>query len=70
MSLSTAPIVKNTFRMEFTLSSPKKHPRRNLTVFQYHFWTSLKRLKKLLSFTVNFNTFLQFSSSNFILKLC
>ena len=48
----------------------KERPRLNLKVLKYQICTSVKRLKKQLLSKTNFNTFLQLSRSNFLLKLC
>ena len=45
-------------------------PGRNLKVFRYWIWTSVKISVKKLSSKTKYSTFLQLSCSNFKLKLC
>ena len=60
MSLLTALFVKNSHILaEIYFIFLKKCPRSNLKGFQYHIWTSVKRLGKSLPSNTNFRAFLQ-----------
>ena len=70
MLLLKAAIVKNSYVLTaIYFVFLKEHPEPKLKVFQHRIWISMKSSEKKLSSQRKFSPFLQFSRSNFRLKL-